>query len=281
MLTNVGGKQLWVESDGDGPPVVFVHGLGGTAMCFEAQARALSPDYRVIRFDLEGHGRSPLSRTPDIASWADDLGQLLDALPAAKATVVGHSLGSLVAQHFAATRPDRVDKLVLLSALREIPEAARQGSIDRAALVRNHGMDAVANAIAESTTGSSTHRDRPELIGFVKELLLGQDREAYALGCEALANSHDPDLSAFAAPTLLIAGRDDAASTPERMQLLADSLLNAEVAIVEGSGQWTAVEAAADVSALIRRFLSGCEGPVLMTDTRRQVTNHPQPGELR
>jgi 3-oxoadipate enol-lactonase len=257
----VGPKQLWVESDGDGPPIVFVHGLGGTATFYEAQALALASEYHVIRFDLEGHGRSPMSQAPDIASWADDLGNVLDALPAAKATIVGHSLGALVVQHFAATRPDRVENLVLLGTLKTIPDATRQVVTDRAAIVRKAGMGEIAGNIATATTGSRTHRDRPELIGFVKELLLGQDSEAYALGCEALAKAHEPDLATFAAPTLLITGSDDTVTTPEQANVLADSLQRATVAIVDGIGHWSAVEASADVSRLIREFMHDQRGP--------------------
>ncbi len=255
MLTNVGPKQLWVESDGNGPPIVFVHGLGGTSTFYEAQARTLASKYHVVRFDLEGHGRSPLSQAPDIASWADDLGHILDTLPAAKATIVGHSLGALVAQHFAATRPDRVENLVLLGTLKTIPEATRQVVTDRAAIVRKAGMGEIADSSAAATTGSRTHSDRPELIGFVKELVLGQDSEGYALGCEALANAHQPDLSRFAAPTLLITGSDDKVTTPEQANELADSLQRATVAIIDGIGHWSAVEASAEVSRLIGEFL--------------------------
>jgi len=255
MLTNVGPKQLWVESDGDGPPIVFVHGLGGTSTFYEAQARALASEFHVVRFDLEGHGRSPLSQAPDIASWADDIGHVLDTLPAAKATIVGHSLGALVAQHFAATRPDRVENLVLLGTLKTIPEATRQVVTDRAAIVRNAGMGEIAGDSAMATTGSRTHRDRPELIGFVKELMLGQDKEAYALGCEALAKAHQPDLSTFTAPTLLITGSDDKVTTPEQANELAESLQRVTVAIIDGVGHWSAVEASAEVSRLIREFL--------------------------
>ena len=74
----VNGKRLWVSDIGEGRTVAFVHGLGTTSMIYQPLVEALGAGYRTIRFDLEGHGRSPLTGIPTIQTWADDLRALLE-----------------------------------------------------------------------------------------------------------------------------------------------------------------------------------------------------------
>src|SRR6476661_3403287 len=95
---NVNGHELAIEIDGpdDAPVVLLVHGLGGTSNFYQVQADALAERLRVIRVDSAGAGRSPVAEDISIASHADDLAALLDALHVDAASVVGHSMGTLV-----------------------------------------------------------------------------------------------------------------------------------------------------------------------------------------
>ena len=81
----VNAKSLAVDVRGTGAPIFFLHGLGSTNSVWEPQARALSERFQIIRYDLEGAGRSPLTGTPSIESWVDDLSALMDSLKIAKA----------------------------------------------------------------------------------------------------------------------------------------------------------------------------------------------------
>src|ERR1700742_952539 len=121
-MHEINGKPVFVEHEGEGPAVLFIHGLGGTTNFYEPQARALADSRTVIRFDLTGAGRSPLTGTISVEGWADDAEAILDALGIDTAVVVGHSMGTLVAAHLAATRPARVSRLALLGALRAQPD---------------------------------------------------------------------------------------------------------------------------------------------------------------
>lgn len=98
-MPQINGKQVFVEREGEGPAVLFIHGLGGTTNFYEPQARALAGTRTVIRFDLEGAGRSPLSGTPSVNGWAEDAEAVLDHVGVREAAVVGHSMGTLVAAH--------------------------------------------------------------------------------------------------------------------------------------------------------------------------------------
>jgi pimeloyl-ACP methyl ester carboxylesterase len=256
MLTEIAGKPLWIDDQGEGPVVVMVHGLGGTSTFYEAQARTLQASHRVIRFDLEGHGRSPLVGTPNIATWAADVLALCDHLGIEQFHLVGHSMGTLVVQHLAAQAPERVQRVALLGVVRELPDAARENTRARAETVRASSVAAVADGIADAATGPATKRDRPEIVGFVRELLLRQTDEGYAAGCDALASSTDTDLSAISQPVLLITGSDDGVSPPSKNEAINGQLADSSLVVVDGIGHWTAIEAPERVSKELAAFLA-------------------------
>ena len=118
MQANIHGVGIHYETQGDGPPVVFVHGLGGTSNVWHAQRVTLSKNFRVVTYDLSGSGRSDRSRRQySIDGWADELAGLMDHLSIPAAVVVGHSMGTVVVQRFAAKYAKRPTAIVLAGAL--------------------------------------------------------------------------------------------------------------------------------------------------------------------
>jgi 3-oxoadipate enol-lactonase len=251
----VNGRELAVETDGEGPAVLFVHGLGGTSNFYQVQADALADRFRVIRVDSAGAGRSPVADGISVESHADDLAAVLDELGVDAASVVGHSMGTLVVRALAARHPDKVSALALLGAVREPVEAGRQAQRDRAAVLREQGSAAVAPGVVANALSETTRRDKPEVAAFVRELVMRQDAEGYARNCEALAAATDPGPVPAGLPLLLITGTDDKVGPPEASQELADVHGNATVEILPGVGHWTALEAARPVTDHLLKFL--------------------------
>ena len=106
--------SIGIRSDGDGPPVLFLHGLGGTRAAWEPQLESLSPDFRCIAWDMPGYGVSaPLPAPLTFEAIADAAAQLLDDLDIARADIVGLSFGGQQALHLALRHPDRIRRLVL------------------------------------------------------------------------------------------------------------------------------------------------------------------------
>lgn len=106
--------SVHVQIAGEGLPIVLIHGLGATSDVWYAQRETLGRTFRVVTYDRSGCGRSP--RRPggcSIDSWVDELVDLLDDLSIDETAVVGHSLGSMIAQRFAARYPSRTRALVL------------------------------------------------------------------------------------------------------------------------------------------------------------------------
>jgi pimeloyl-ACP methyl ester carboxylesterase len=254
-ISTIPPKDLAVEIEGSGPPVLMVHGLGGTSNFYQVQAQALADRFQVIRPDSAGAGRSPVTGQISIGSHADDLAALLDQLDVSGATVVGHSMGTLVVRTLAARHPGLVSRLVLLGAVAEPADAVRQAQRDRAATLRQDGTAAVAPGVVANALSEATRRDKPEVAAFVRELIMRQDPEGYARNCEALATATDPGPVTPGLPLLLITGSDDKTGPPEVSQAIAAAHGSAIVTVIDGIGHWTALEAARDVTDQLLKFL--------------------------
>lgn len=255
MLQEIRGKTLSVEKQGAGDPVVLLHGLGSTANVWEPAVRSLADKFTMLRFDLEGAGRSPCAGALSIDGWVADLAAILDRNGIEAARFVGHSLGTLVLQHFAARHPERVLKLAFLGVNRAPPEARRQAVRERAAKVRAEGLEAIADAVVKGGLSPHTLAEKPEIVAFVRELLLRQDAEGYARSCEAMAASVAVDPQAIRCPVLVIAGADDAVSPPANGEGLARELPQATFILIEKCGHWLPIEQPAAVNRALREFL--------------------------
>ena len=222
--------------------VVLVHGLGGTLNVWEAQTRALAEHFRVVRYDLPGSGRRPAEAALHVDDWVTDLQELLDALDIQHAHLIGHSLGTLVVQHFAAQFPQRVDSLSLLGVNRSPPDARRAAVRQRAEEVRTHGIAAVVDGLLDTVPSRHTRTHKPIALAMIRELLLGQDAQSYAATCEAMAASTRPDLSSLSCPLLLVAGADDNVSPADLSRAMATEFPAAKLIVLPDCGHWIPLE---------------------------------------
>lgn len=255
MLVDVDGKTLSIESQGAGPPVVLLHGLGSTANVWEPQVRALADSFTLLRYDLEGMGRSPAAGPLSIEGWVRGLKRVLDMRGIGRARFVGHSLGTLILQHFAVAFPQQVEKLVLVGVNRAPPEARRQAIRERVAKVRAEGIDAIVETVVKGGVSPHTLAEKPEVVALVRELLTRQPPEGYARSCEAMAAAQAADASRIGAPTLLVAGRDDNVSPVANSEALAADLADARVLVLEQCGHWHPIEQPAALTRALRDFL--------------------------
>lgn len=104
--------KLYFEMTGSGEPIVLIHGGQMDCRIWDAEVELLRSNYRVIRYDVRGYGRSPAPT--EVYSLHEDLARLLDRLEVPKAHLVGLSLGGAAAIDFAIAHPERVGKLVVV-----------------------------------------------------------------------------------------------------------------------------------------------------------------------
>jgi len=122
---------------GDGPPVVMIHGIASSSVTFERLVPLVEPHHRVVAIDLLGFGRSPAPEDAEytIEEHTASLARSIRALRLREPIVlVGHSMGALIASRYAATNPDRVKKLVLVSPPLYLPTSSIGAPGDRTAM---------------------------------------------------------------------------------------------------------------------------------------------------
>jgi 3-oxoadipate enol-lactonase len=254
-MTSIQVAGMMIDSDGEGPPLVLLHGLGGTSNSFQAMLPALA-GFRVVRPDLPGAGRSV---TPHQKITVDFLVQAVETaavhLGVNRAHLVGHSFGTLIAQHLAARHPERVASLTLFGPILEPHDAARQRLSDRAVMARQEGMAAVADQVIGPTLSTATARENPIAVAFVRESHMRQDAEGFARSCEALADAEKADHRLIDCPTLIVTGDEDAVGPASVAQELADKIGGAKTVILHRCGHWTPIEKSQECGTLLSEFV--------------------------
>ena len=223
-MTTVDNACLTAEVEGDGAPILFVHGLGGSSNTFQPLLGALS-GYRCVRPDLPGSARSKLPHEKlSIPLLVKTLIEAAQALRACPAHLVGHSMGSHICQHIAAQIPDQILSMTLFVPVYEPQDAARVRLGVRAQTARNQGMAVIADAMIEAGLSSATKAANPIAAAFVRESHMRQDAEGFAQSCEAPAGAKAADVRMITCPTLLVTGEEDGDAPPSAAHALAEKI---------------------------------------------------------
>lgn len=239
----------------DAPALVFANSLGTDLRIWDDLLPAFADRWRLVRYDLRGHGLTDSTPGPySIAGLAADLARLLDHLKVRDALVCGLSIGGMVAQALAASRPDLARALVLMDTAPKIgtPESWQQ-RIDGVTKV---GIAGIAEAILERWFAPVFHDRRPEDLAGYRNMLVRTPAEGYLACCAAI---RDADLTAATAqlsqPTLCIAGTDDGATPPDLVRALAGLVPGARFALIPEAGHLPCVEQPAAVAEAMHRFI--------------------------
>jgi 3-oxoadipate enol-lactonase len=258
-MTTVMVGTIVGEVEGDGFPVVLIHGLGGSTNMFQPQVSALA-GHRVIRLDLPGSSRSPRpAEALTIEAMTSAVLTAVRSLGVSRAHFVGHSMGTIVCQQLAAREPGIVASLTLFGALAEPLPATREGLAKRAALARSGGMSDIADTIVANALAVHTRETNPAAVAFVREQIMRQDAESYARTCEALARVEAVDPRLIASPTLFITGDADTVNAVSVAQALADKISGARLRTMDRCGHWATIEKAEESSRLLVDFLRQVE----------------------
>jgi 3-oxoadipate enol-lactonase len=237
------------------PVVVLSHHLGTNYRIWDAQVDGLVPSFRVLRYDIRGHGDTDVPAAPySIEMLGQDDVALLDALDIERAHFVGASLGGFIGQWLGARASSRLDRMVLVNTAPWIGPAA--GWDARIAMVRDRGIESVVAASIERWfTPDFVARDRASVDSIV-EMLRNTAVEGYAGCCGAIRDlDFRPTATEITPWTLVIAGNADQATPPKESEWLARHIPRA-TGVTLPAAHMANVEAAQEFTALVARFLS-------------------------
>ena len=254
--TRLDASAVVLHRDGSGPPLVLLHCLGVDHRFWDFAAE-LGSDFSLLRYDLPGHGASAVPGAAyGIEGLSAQLADLLAANRIARAHVAGVSLGGLIAQHFAATRPDLVDRLILIDTTPRYTDELRRMWDERAATARTAGVAAMVPALLAIWFSAGALAREHAGVRYVREALARCPGDGYALACEALRAA---DLRALApkiaARTLVACGVDDIPSFLDAARWLAATIPAAELAWIKGAKHASVLESPEEARRLMRRFL--------------------------
>ncbi|MGH3664516.1 MAG: alpha/beta fold hydrolase [Egibacteraceae bacterium] len=257
MFIELNGAQHHYVSKGEGPPVVLVHGLGGTLYVWHGVIENLSLHHHVVAMDLRGHGRSEAATgSLTVQSLIADVEALINALELPAVTLVGHSLGTLVAQQLAATRSELVDNLVLVGGISYFEPPAKDTYVKRAEAVEADGMDVLVDDWIPGALAPRTRGKLPQLEGLVRAMFLGNDPTSYANACRALAKAPSIDREGIGQPTLLLVGDHDRSTPIAMTEELHQQIPVSQVRVIAGAAHWVALEQPDALAAAILEFLT-------------------------
>jgi proline-specific peptidase len=270
-FADVNGTSLFYEVNGDGYPLVLLHGFGAKKEVWMAQVGALSKDFKVITYDCRSSGKSERPKDPyTIDTLVDDLKGLLDFLKIEKAHLMGQSMGGWVTQNFALKYPEYANKLILVGTNHKGAGIhMMEGSMSRFFELRKenkeqafwdycklthfrafikemkadpqkkfHGLWSAEDLIKETTEDQMTPHD-------------------YKFLADAI-DTHDTTdkLSQIPHPTLLIAASNDKLSPKLVMDELNENLPNSRIEFIDKAGHHVFLEYAPQVNKLILDFLN-------------------------
>lgn len=256
--------NLYYEVAGDGPALLFAHGLGGNHLSWWQQVAHFAPRYTCVTFAHRGFAPSdPIADGPDPADYAGDLSALIDHLKISEVRLVAQSMGGWTMLEYAKANPARVKALVLSST---------SGTLDRRGCDPSGGHDYDAwlvNSEAKLTDGraNGVHPAMGEraaatlpalhaLYRGIDDMAGVLDKEKLRAGLRRTATRGLAEFAAFEVPTLLIAGAEDIVFPPFLASAIASSLPCGEADTLPDCGHSPYFEQAAKFNRLVDAFLA-------------------------
>ncbi|HUJ97191.1 MAG TPA: alpha/beta fold hydrolase [Stellaceae bacterium] len=258
MTSLLDPAAITLHRRGSGSALVLLHCLGVDHHLWDIAASGLDGQLTLLSYDFPGHHETPLPRGGyGIEDLSAQLGAVLTRAGIDRAHIAGISLGGLVAQHFAATAPERVMKLLLLDTTPRYTDEARRMWVERAAAARQHGVAALVDNLLKIWFTDGFIAADPPAVRYVRDTLNRCSGEGYARACEALgAADLRPLAPTIKSPTLVLCGDQEMPPFQEAARWLAATIPGARHRLLGPARHCSILEQPEEFRRLVRDFLA-------------------------
>ena len=248
----VGGKE-------GAPWVVFSHSLGCSKAMWQPQFDALGQSYRVLRYDIRGHGHSSAPAAPDsLDMMAQDVKALCDALNIGKCHFVGLSMGGMIGQTVALNYPDLLLSLTLADTSSHYGPDFMAFWEARSQTVLKQGMTPLVAPSLDRWFTAPFRAAHPVLMQEAMQWVLDTSSHGYAACCMAIAViDTTARLKQIKVPVQIIVGKDDMATPPAMSELIHKEIAGSKLLVLESAAHISSVEQAPKFTQAVKDFLAG------------------------
>jgi 3-oxoadipate enol-lactonase len=261
MFLDIKGTKIHFEEYGpkNGIPVVFIHGFPFSGEMWKPQVEALRETYRVIVYDVRGHGESETGDGQySIEYFVDDLFALLDHITLLKVVLVGLSMGGYIALRAMEREPGRFRALVLCNTRSDSDtNESRIKRANQAKFVKVLGTKVFADDFVKLVFFEKTFQMNPDAVKVIHDLIERNNPIGIAGTLLALASRTDTTalLPRIAIPTIVIVGERDTLTPPHSALAISEKIPNAEMYIIPNAAHISNLENPADFNKRLLTFL--------------------------
>ena len=247
-----------VEGPEDAPIVVLSHSLAAHLRMWDAQMSSLLPKFRVLRYDIRGHGQTDAPKGGyTLELLAHDLFSLLDELNIDAVHFVGLSLGGMIGQTAALADSSRFLSMSLCDTSSRLPPEALSAWEERIAVARAKGM----NAMVESTIARWFSLEFQErcvgAVDSIRSMIRSTPLDGYCGCSHAIMQLNLTErISAIKLPTLLIVGRDDPGTPVAAHETIQQQIVGSELVVIPDALHFSNIEQRGTFNAKLMEFLS-------------------------
>ncbi|WP_262176748.1 alpha/beta fold hydrolase [Saccharococcus sp. Marseille-Q5394] len=247
------------EEKGLGEPLVFIHGVGLDHAMWEQQVKRLSEEYRVIVYDMLGHGGSSHPPGPySLSQFVEQLTALVNGLGLDKIHLVGFSMGGMVAQAFALAHIEKMKTLTIMNAVANRTEEQRKAILARVEEVRKIGPETTIEPAIQRWFTPDYLTAQEGIVGRIRTRLQTNNPISY-LSAYTLFATADQELwgklDQINIPTLVMTGEEDIGSTPEMAKQIQKKIAESELLVVPTMRHMLPVERPDIVNEAIHSFI--------------------------
>ena len=262
VITIINNLSVSYSDEGpvEAPVVIFIHGFPLNKSMWDLQLEALRVEYRVIAYDIRGHGDSDTGYEDfSIDLFANDLISFMDSLNIRKAAICGLSMGGYIALNAIGNHPERFEALILCDTqyIADTPEV-RENRLAAIQNIRKNGLEDYAHESIKNLFAPVSLLSKETEIASVREMIVNTSERSIYNSLHALAIRKETSaiLSDIKIPVLILVGEEDKITPPEMAESMHKKIKGSQLNIIEHAGHLCNMENPFEFNYQIRKFIS-------------------------